>query len=362
MTEVPATFFDGQSSRASPVTLRFDDNGTLHVAGDGVDHTFARGQVRVESRLGDAPRFVRLPGDARCEVRDNDLLDRAVAAWPGRGGGRLLHRLEKSWRLVVLAVVVLGFTAFLLIRFGLPAAAKHIAYRLPMAVSERLGSDALSVLDRLLFAPSKLPAERQAELHEKFRAMLQRQADTYAYRLEFRASPRIGANALALPNGTIVMTDELVALARHDDEILGVLAHECGHVQGRHALRSLLQNSAVVVVITLATGDMSGVSALGAALPTILLEAKYSRLFETEADAYGVDAMRAAGLDPVHLANILERLSGGTGGTTEEMLSYVSSHPATPERVQAIKDAAGPPALSPPVESENDPTPAPSVP
>ena len=165
----------------------------------------------------------------------------------------------------------------------------------------------------------------------------------------------IGANALALPNGTLVMTDELVELAEHDDEILGVLAHECGHVQGRHALRSVLQSSAVVVVFTLATGDMSAVSAVAAALPTVLLESKYSRHFETEADEYGVRAMRAAGRDPAHLANILERLSAGSE-TAEEMLAYLSSHPATKERIKAIKGegTASTPVEPGPVPSAGD--------
>jgi Zn-dependent protease with chaperone function len=336
MTKVPGTYFDGLTSQARPVTLRFDDNGTLAVRGEGMELVFSRDQVRIESRLGNTPRFLRFPGDARCEVADNDSVDRALAGWGGRSGGRFLHRLEASWRLALVSVVVMGLVAFVLIRFGLPVAARHIAYGLPMSVSERLGTDTLTVLDKVFFKPSKLPAERQAELHEQFQDLLRQQSDTYPYELVFRSSPVIGANALALPNGTLVMTDELVELAEHDDEIMGVLAHECGHVQGRHALRSILQNSAVVVVITLATGDMSAVSAVGAALPTILLESKYSRLFETEADVYGVQAMRAAGRDPVHLANILERLSAGSE-KAEKVLAYISSHPATRERIRAIK-------------------------
>ncbi len=47
----------------------------------------------------------------------------------------------------------------------------------------------------------------------------------------------VGANAFALPSGIVVMTDELVELAKTDDELVAVLAHEIGHVRGRHALR-----------------------------------------------------------------------------------------------------------------------------
>ncbi|MGH8018416.1 MAG: M48 family metallopeptidase [Opitutaceae bacterium] len=335
MTDLAGTFLDGRTSRARPVRLRFEDDGSLHVSGDGVNLVYTRAQVRIESRLGNTPRFIRLPDDARCEVRDNDTLDRAVASMGGHGGARWLHRLEASWRLALASAVIMAVVAFIVIRFGLPLAAKHIAYRLPMSLNERIGTDALQVLDHLAFEPSALPLERQAELEARFRTFLARQGDAHPYDLEFRASPKIGANAFALPDGTIVMTDELVELAENDDEIIAVLAHECGHVQGRHALRTVLQNSAVVIVFTLATGDMSTVSAVAGALPTLMLESKYSRLFEVEADAYGVEALQAAGIDPSHLAHMLQRLSAGSE-FTEKVLSYISSHPPTKERIEAI--------------------------
>jgi Zn-dependent protease with chaperone function len=357
VTEVAGTYFDGRTSASRPVHLRFEDDGSLRVIGTDFELQFARSQVRIDSRLGNTPRFVRLPGDARFEVADNDRVDAALATGRGHRGARLLHRLEASWRLVLFAIVVLTGVATVLIVFGLPLAAKHLAFRLPMTVSERMGSDALSVLDRAVFKPSQLPPERQADLEQQFQDFLDRQGDAYPYNLVFRASPVIGANALALPNGTLVMTDELVELAETDDEIIAVLAHECGHVQGRHALRSILQNSAVVVVITLATGDVSAVSALGAALPTLLLESKYSRVFETEADAYGVHAMLSADIDPAHLANILERLTKGSEDA-ERVLAYISSHPATVERVLAIKRAS--PAASADAQPEIPANPSPA--
>ena len=63
------------------------------------------------------------------------------------------------------------------------------------------------------------------------------------YVLEFRKSPAVGPNAFALPGGTVVLLDELVAAAAHDDEIAAVLAHEIGHLHGRHTMRHVLQTS-----------------------------------------------------------------------------------------------------------------------
>src|SRR5690606_40050887 len=98
--------------------------------------------------------------------------------------------------------------------------------------------------------------------------------------------------AFAMPGGTILLTDELVQLAEALQpqqpqqaltQILGVLAHEVGHVEHRHALRQFVQGTIVAAAVTWYLGD---VSSLLAAAPTALLNTRYTRNFEREADAY----------------------------------------------------------------------------
>ncbi len=338
MTELSAAYFDGRSSQPRAVTLRFAPQGWLHIEAEGLQLTFQRSQVRIGARLGRTPRFIHLPGEAHCETADNDAVDRGLASWGRGGAGRWLHRIEKSWRLVLVSCVVLIATGFAAVRYGLPFAAEKVAHALPAVVTDQLGRDTLATLDRVLFEPSKLPAERQADLRRQFEAFLAAVGDSYPYRLEFRDSGRMGPNAFALPSGELVMTDALVNLAQDDREIIAVLAHECGHVKHRHILRAVLQNSAVVVVFTLVTGDLSSATAFGAALPTFLLQSKFSRVFENEADDYAVEYLRRAGHEPRHLADILERLTKAHrhDGEDSEFLDYLSSHPPTPERKKRI--------------------------
>ena len=351
-TGVPATLHDGRSSRPKAVRLWFAGDGTLSVeAGDGTQaRVFHRSQVRVESRLGDAPRFVRLPADERCEVTDNDALDAALKTWSAPGFSAWLHRVEQSWRLVFASVVVLlvlGWAAFV---YGVPWGAKHAAFMVPGAMLNTLGDETLAAFDKTIFEPSALEPERLRELREKVSEFLSAAGERDDYRIEFRASKRMGANAFALPSGVIVVTDDLVKLAEHDDEILGVVAHECGHVRHRHILRSVLQNSALVIVATLVTGDVSSTAALGGAIPGLLLQSKFSREFETESDDYAIDLMKRAGLSTKPLAAMLERLEAShrpkspDAGTDEDdggVLDYIGSHPPTRERVQAIREADG---------------------
>lgn len=358
--EVAAVYHDGLSTRARPVTLRFVPGGPLRIEGEGVEtREIARADVRVESRLGRAPRFVRLPGDARCEVADHDALDAALRRW-GRGraderAAEWLHRVERSWRLVLAATVVLVAIGWATFALGVPWAAKHAAFMLPTSVTNRLGDETMAAFDKLIFEPTALPEARRAELRKRFAAFLAAAGEP-AHRVEFRASPSTGPNAFALPSGVIVLTDELVALARHDEELIAVFAHEAGHVRHRHILRGVLQNAAVAAVTTLVTGDVSTTAAAAGAAPAFLLQSRFSRDFEREADAEAVAALRRAGIDPEHLAAILERLEAhhrpkaeaedgnenpdegdDDGEDNGGALDYIVSHPPTRERLEAIR-------------------------
>jgi Zn-dependent protease with chaperone function len=157
-------------------------------------------------------------------------------------------------------------------------------------------------------------------------------------RIEFRRSEALGANALALPSGVVVVTDGLVALAKDTDDVVAVLAHEVGHLEGRHSMRAIVQSALVSGLIMLVVGD---VSALAAAAPAALLNARYSRDLEREADAYASDALRAIGVRPTRLADMLERMEAehskaGREGPTDAF-SYLSTHPTTEERLTALR-------------------------
>jgi predicted Zn-dependent protease len=337
MTEIPATYFDGRTSQARAVMLRwhaFDD--LLEVTGGGIAARYSKRDVTIESRLGSAPRFIRFTDGGRCEVADNAALDAVIATWAPNRGGSWLHRLETSWTQVIIATIALGIIGWSAIHFGLPWAARKIAFTLPAGITRSLGDQTLAALDQSLLDPTVLTHERQIALKAEFSRFLARTGDTTPYRIEFRSMKQAGANAFALPSGVIVITDDLVKMAENDDEIVGVLAHECGHIVHRHALRAVLQNSAVFVLIALITGDVSSATVFGSALPTYLLQSRFSREFEREADAYAVEQLGKAEIAPTHLATMLQRLAATHGESDSSVLGYLRTHPPTPERIQAI--------------------------
>jgi Zn-dependent protease with chaperone function len=342
-------YYDGKRSLRTEVTLSCLGD-RLQIAGNGIDKGYHIREIRISSGLGAIHRILRFPDGSQCEIAGGLPLDGFLT---GAGTGllqRLLHRWERSLPLVLLALLLTIGLVTVLVKYGIPAAAKRVAFSLSPATDAALGSEALGVLDKLVFAPSKLPAERQRQVRVLFQDIVRDLPGRQSLRLEFRSSEKVGANAFALPSGIIVVTDGLVNLAEHDEEITGVLAHETGHLLNRHALRHVLQNSGTALVIALITGDITSASALSAGLPTALVEAKYSRDFEIEADDAAVAHLRRHGI-PVHFyTDMLGRLEAdheqhagqsrkgakAEKRETSSVSDFFATHPVTRERIERI--------------------------
>src|SRR5258706_60274 len=230
-----AVHYDGKTSQRTAVEL-YPEGAALRVLGSGIDRTWSWSEVRVSSRVGNTARHLYLPDGSQCETADNDAIDAWLAA--RHGADRFsVHRIERRLRYALAALALTAVAVWLGFAYGIPALAKQVAFRLPASTERLIGADALRALDQTLLGPSALPPERAAELQKLFAGVT---ADLAShYRLELRAGRRLGANALALPSGIIVLTDELVKLADDDRQILAVLAHELGRIRQRHALRFL---------------------------------------------------------------------------------------------------------------------------
>jgi predicted Zn-dependent protease len=327
MKVLRARYFDGKSSRGHDVTLMLA-GARLKVVGRDVSAEHDPRRVRRSARIAGTPRWLYLPGGAACVTEDHEALERMMRESPYE---RALHRWESRPAFAAAAVALVVGAMWLLVDRGLPAAAEAVAARIPIEAEAALGREALAGMDHYFMKPSKLPAARQHALRTQLAEMAAAAGVSVPYRLEFRASPVIGANAFALPSGIVVMTDELVKVSRNDQEVLGVLAHELGHLHHRHVMRGLLESSATALVIAGVTGDIASTTSLAAGAPTLLLHAKYSRDNEREADRYAIDVMRKAGLEPRYFGTLLARMEGKRsrrGG----LPSFLSSHPATEER------------------------------
>lgn len=333
---LPATYYDGVTPVASAASLVIDGDTSV-VAADaaGGDRAYATAALIVSPRVGRAPRFVALPDGGQVECADDPLLDRLPQEVPSEGAIAWLER--RSW-VAVLCLVAIGASLLAAYVWGLPAAAESVAARVPIETEAAVGREALAWLDRQLFRPARYFEERENEIRDGFARLHTGLARDAHYRLELRGSRLLGPNALALPGGIVVLTEEMSAWAVTTEEVMAILAHEIGHVEARHSLRLALQGSATAVLVAAITSDAASLSVAVAGLPMILVRSSYSREFEREADDFAFALLRSRGISPEAFATLMERLSRdrprGTG------FGYLASHPLTSERIRRAREAA----------------------
>ncbi len=337
-----ADYWDGRTSARHRVELSWDPAARrLHIQGLGTRLSYPLEAVRISSRVGSTPRLIQLPDGACCESADNDGID-SLLARAGTGlRGRLAHRLESRLGFAAVALALCVVVIWAVLAHGVPGLAAAVARQLPTAVEDAIGQRSLATLDRLFLVPSTLAVEERTHVVSLFHALQAQRPAAARAQLLFRGGGAVGANALALPAGQVVVTDELLALARNEEELLGVLAHELGHVVHRHSLRALLESAALATLVAAITGDVSSLSGVAATLPGLLVRAGYSRDMEREADGYALDYLLEQGIAPQHYAAMLQRLAGRDdprGGTP----AVLASHPPTPERIARFREAARP--------------------
>ena len=127
-------------------------------------------------------------------------------------------------------------------------------------------------------------------------------------------------------------------LAHDDRELLGVLAHETGHVEHRHAMQQIYQGLGLTLALSVVAGDVSSAASVAAAIPALLLSSGYSRQAETEADDdAGRWLMRHYGTTKP-LQNLLKRLIEQDGPEAHSrVLDMLASHPGEAQRLAHLR-------------------------
>ena len=157
-------------------------------------------------------------------------------------------------------------------------------------------------------------------------------------------------NAFALPTGQLYVTRGLIALANDTSELASVLSHEMSHVIARHAAIREDQARQVALVSRVVQDVLSDpeTGALALAKSKIAL-ASFSRAQEFEADGIGVGIAARAGYDPYGAVRFLTSMGrnaelksnpGQTHHIDPRAPDFLSSHPATPERVKNAQSNA----------------------
>jgi Zn-dependent protease with chaperone function len=345
MATIHASFFDGRSAHLHPARLSIGA-GTLTVTASTFQRSYPLAEVALSEPFAAAPAVLRLQDGASCEVAAGSPRDALLAALGYRESP--VVRWQARWPAALLALVLLAALLALAWFRGIPFTAERIAERLPPSVDASLGQATLASLEKQgLLAPSRFSDERLAELQALLPAITPAHG-RMPLRLLVRNSPRLGPNALALSDGTIVVTDALVRMVQDKNELtdqgkaqlIAVLGHEVGHIEHRHVVRVMARSSLGAALSATLFGDFSAVAA---SLPAVLSQMEYSREMELDADAYAVQVLQRRHLSVDHMIDVLNELEAAQGSDAKmprwmrQSLGYLSTHPETGERLQRLE-------------------------
>ncbi|MBK8815489.1 MAG: M48 family metallopeptidase [Methylococcaceae bacterium] len=349
-----ADYFDGLTARSQAVTVEVVTGIQPGIAflADETKRAYPLSDIHVEAKLGSGKRIINLADGGRLEAGDIKPLE-MILTQPNHKFHSVLHYLENHLAWVCLSLVLTLMTGWAFFEYGIPKLAGYVVNKTSAELETRLGEQVLGLFDHKFgyFHPSKTPVPKQSGIASGLHTLCASISDCPRYRLEFRDGGEIGANALTLPGGIIVLTDQLITLAKFDAEIIAVLAHELGHVKHRHAFRQSIQSVVSGLILAAVTGDASSTAS---GLSGFLLEMHYSQAHETQADHFALAALIKACLPPKAYADILLRLdpeglnaNRETGKNSEQPLAeqaeglgnMLSTHPNTVNRIKPFLEA-----------------------
>ena len=144
-----------------------------------------------------------------------------------------------------------------------------------------------------------------------------------------------GVNAFTTMGGFVYVNTGLIAIADNEAQLASVIAHEIGHIAGRHAVEQMQQMAIAQGVMSAAGLDRSAAVNIGVELA---LRRPNSRQHEFEADQLGVETLKKAGYAPIAAVEFMRKLVNQSGATP----AFLSTHPASSERIEAMEQSIDP--------------------
>ena len=339
---INGTFLDGKTSKRHSARLEVNNQQLIigiHLSATKVSIPVIEHSYLVHPRLGSTPQEISFSDNQLFLCDDFESIKRLNTGNIDLpfNDSNWLYNLENNSRLILFSVLLTVAFMYSVVVYGIPSSAKFLAHNLPAITSTQLFST-LDILDETVFEESQLSDDRKLEIMTLLTPYLQEYKEL-SPKLVFRSGMK--ANALALPNGVIVFTDDFVNLTTSDDELIAVLFHELGHLTHKHMTQRLIQDAIITLVVLFMVNDLES-AYLVTGIPTLLLDLSYSRDFEVEADEYALAMLDKHNL-PLHsfsdamnnLENYYKQLNDDDSGNA--LNQFFSTHPSTEDRVKMVE-------------------------
>ncbi len=288
------------------------------------------GELRLRRGRSDLDRLI---------IRDRAFIEQLVEMLPQLVEERVfdLGRLRLVFGLMLIMGGAVGVLFFLLV----PIFGQSLARAVPNSWEALIGDRVqVAIVENYARQAGKRPDELicKGEVGQKALDKLLARIEPHA-RTDFPLKVTVldldVMNAFALPGGHILLFRGLLRFANSGDEVAGVIAHEASHVRYHHPSQKIFENGATTLLLNMLFGDFGGRS-LALNLGELLLNARYSRGMEYDADEDAIRILQAADINPVALADFLDRIQRGAG-PNEQAFSWLMSHPVSRLRAERVR-------------------------
>ncbi|KXI27600.1 M48 family metallopeptidase [Paraglaciecola hydrolytica] len=334
-----AYFYPAGRSESLPVSIQLHADAQFSII-DNEQNLIATTTIKdvvVNDKLGSIPREIVLPDIGLLMIDANP----AVNTWLTQSATQSkIAKLESNTTLILASSILVPAVLYLFFKFGIPSAAITFAEYVPQNMVEIASRHTLVALDKSVLDASELPVETQDKYQDHWAHISQQlNLESSDFNIQFRQSKTMGANAFALPNGTIVITDELVELLEHNTDLLtAILLHEIGHVTHKHSMRLIAETMATSLAIDYFFGDLGALIEAFAGLSNTIVQNQFSQKLEWEADNFALSKIPALGLEPDSFALAMEKLAA-TMPEESKLQHLIQSHPLMRERIENARKA-----------------------
>lgn len=329
-------------------------SGSVYVSSSGV--RFVSDKANMELPLAglivelgganDRLLFFRHPGFSEWAIYTSDhrILEHPSLANARELQGQRSKIKRKKTNALITTLVALSIPILLIASLFLAKnkMVEEIAEQIPASWEQKLGDTVfaqLKVGKRVIDDP-KLNKELEKITEPLLKAI---KSDRYTFQFHIIEDPEL--NAFALPGGNVTIHSGLLLRADSPEEVAGVLAHEIAHVTRQHSMRNMIESVGLYAVVQAFLGDATGILAILANNAPFLLRQKFSRDYEREADEQGWDYLILANIRPDGMIAFFKKLKEETEkrrgesplGGVEESFDFLSTHPATDERIERLE-------------------------
>lgn len=346
---IEGELFAPQSSASSPARLTIYSDGyrLSGLKGFGsasppleTDMTGGLSDLRFEPKLGRGPRKIYTSDNYLFQTHDHEAVESIEGAKSGLWSK--LSRLESFGPHLIPVAIITPIAAFALYRLMIPLIISFAMFMTPPALVTQIDRSTVKTLDLIIMDETRLDQEQQdsvtaifAELTVSAQQSSERSSRTPDYQLLFRDS-ELGPNALALPGGTVVVTDDLITMFPDSPHVIAaVLAHEIGHVEHEHSLRQLYRSLGIAAMIGFIAGDAGPILEELVLEGSAMLSLSFSRKHEMEADNYSFDLLTGMDQQADGLIDFFEKIKEEYPSL--ELSEWTMTHPLSDKRIENIE-------------------------